>query len=131
MHYTDDELLDRLYEVGPQDRHLEACPRCRARWETLLDRRREVLDTPPETEAWASRTRVSLVEPTGAPARLAPVMALVALVLLALALNRPAAPPAQVVAASDAQLLSEVYLTIQNDEPRAAAAVHALFETRQ
>lgn len=131
MHYTDDDLLDRLYEAGPTDDHMERCAECRSRWEGLLLRRRQMLAPPPETETWLCQTRLHIGEPTRPPALLRAMTALAALALLAVLLTRPASPPAPVVASGDSQLLNEVYAMIQNDEPRAAAAVHALFETRQ
>ena len=35
IHYTDDQLLDRLYEAGRADGHIEQCEECRVRWEAL------------------------------------------------------------------------------------------------
>lgn len=131
MHYNDDDLMDRLYEAGRTDDHLERCAECRGRWEGLLLRRRQVLAPAPETEDWLCRTRVPIGEPARPPAFRRPLAALAALALLAVVLIRQASPPAPVVASADSQLLNEVYAMIQNDEPRAAAAVHALFETRQ
>jgi anti-sigma factor RsiW len=138
MHYSDDELVDRLYEAGRTDDHLERCAECRARWEALLLRRREVLAPPEIPEAWlaAGRQRLErrLAESgaSGWTARvLRPAFATLTLALMAILLEGPARQPAPVVASSDAQLLNEIYTLIQEDEPRGAIPVKALFEVTQ
>jgi hypothetical protein len=131
MHYTDDDLLDRLYEAGRLDDHLEHCAGCRSRWEDLLRRRRRVLAPAPEIEAWLDRTHLSLGPSARPAAWLRPAAALATLILLAVLVTRPPGPPPAVMASGDSQFLNEIYALIQDDEPRAAAAVRALFETRQ
>jgi hypothetical protein len=131
IHYTDDELLDRLYEAGRADDHLERCDECRVRWEGFVRRRREVLQPPPVADAWLRAQRALIHERIERPSPLRPALVFAALALLAVLLNRPAERPTSVVASSDAQLLSEIYTMIQDDEPRAAIPVRALFEARQ
>lgn len=38
-HWNQDDLLDRLYEVGPDDTHLGECERCRDLWLRLVETR--------------------------------------------------------------------------------------------
>ena len=131
IHYTDDQLLDRLYEAGRADGHIEVCEECRGRWESFVRRRRELLQPPPVSDAWLGAQRALIRERIERPSPLRPALVFVTLALLALLLNRPVERPTAVVASSDAQLLSEIYTMIQNDEPRAAMPVRALFEARQ
>ncbi|MBI4877477.1 MAG: hypothetical protein HY822_22845 [Acidobacteria bacterium] len=130
MHYTDDELLERLYGIGRQDGHLEQCEPCRTRWERLLRRRRTILEPPAVSEAWLAGQRARVLERAARPplGLFRPVAALAAVTLLALLIGGPRERALPVVAAADAQLFSEVYTLIQNDAPRAAAPVRALFE---
>jgi len=41
-HWTDDQLIDRLYGVGPGDGHLETCAECQARFASIETRRRQL-----------------------------------------------------------------------------------------
>ena len=41
-HWTDDQLIDRLYGVGPVDGHLETCADCQARFASIETRRRQL-----------------------------------------------------------------------------------------
>lgn len=137
LHYSDDELLDRLYETGRTDDHLERCEACRSRWERLLAWRRQVLAQPEISSAWLARERLRLterLERTPSAWRrtfLCPALAAAAMVVMALLVELPGPKPASEVASSDSQLLEEIYTLIQDDEPRAALPVRALFEARQ
>ena len=131
MHYTEDELLDRLYEVGRADNHLEHCEPCRARWEDLLRRRHEMLQPPPISDAWLGAQRALFRERSARPGPLRPALAFAMVALLAFLLTRPAERPAAVLASGDAQLLSEIYQLIEDEEPRGAMPVHGLFEEQE
>lgn len=41
-HWTDDQLIDHLYGVGPGDGHLTGCADCQARFAAIETRRREL-----------------------------------------------------------------------------------------
>ena len=136
-HHTDDELLDRLYQSGEEDEHTVSCAACRARWETLIERRRAVLETP-ETPAGcmeAQRIRIQARIDSEGSARLAfglrPVFALGMLLTLVVLLNRPVEPPAPVIASGETRIFTEIYQSLQYDEPRAAEPVRAMFEGQQ
>ncbi len=137
LHYSDDDLLDRLYETGRTDDHLEQCETCRLRWERLLLRRRQVLVQPEISSAWLARAHMRLAEqmekrPAGwIRAFLRPALAATALIVIAILAESPAPRPAPEIASGDAQLLSEICTLIQEDEPRAATPVRALFEVNQ
>jgi hypothetical protein len=41
-HWTDDQLIDHLYGVGPGDGHLQDCAQCQARFAMVESRRRQL-----------------------------------------------------------------------------------------
>jgi len=41
-HWTDDQLIDRLYGVGPSNGHFENCADCQARFASIETRRRQI-----------------------------------------------------------------------------------------
>ena len=45
-HWTDQDLINHVYGVGPEDEHLQACSECRARWMAISERRTLVLEAP-------------------------------------------------------------------------------------
>jgi hypothetical protein len=42
-HWTDDQLIEHLYGVGPEDGHLDACAECQSRLSGMQERRRLVI----------------------------------------------------------------------------------------
>ncbi|MCL6544297.1 MAG: hypothetical protein K6T61_03650 [Bryobacteraceae bacterium] len=137
-HWTDDELIAHLYEMGPEDGHLEACAECAARWQQLLARREELRAPLPLDEVQLFRQRQAVYEAAQArPARrwvhygLA-AAASAAVFAIALSVSRLAGPPAPVTegppAISDSELLADVYSLVHSSEPAALEPVRALFE---
>ena len=137
MHPSDDELLDLLYGVGREAGHVEHCEPCRDRLAAFALRRRQSLDRPGVSAAWLAAQRARLeerLEQASVPwprRTLRPAAAMAALTLLAVLLTLWAERPVPIVASGDAKLLNEIYTLIQEDEPRAASPVRALFEERQ
>jgi hypothetical protein len=136
-HWSDDDLLDRLYGIGPGDGHLEQCPECQSRWNRLSTRRSELLRPPEVSSSDLAAQRRNIYRRLDRPARsaavrFAPILAVFAMLLVAFFLWRPgsapqAPPPAPQI--SDAQLFSEVSSMAQSSEPQAAEPIHALFES--
>ena len=141
-HWSDDQLLQRLYGVGPEDWHLDNCPECRKRWEVLVERRRTI---PSPVEVNASfmalqRNRIHERLKPLAPLlfRLRPVALLSCLAVISLAAvllrtmpqQRLAPQPVaqQQAANSDAQLLADIYSVLESREPSPVRTLHALFE---
>ncbi len=57
-HWTDDQLIDHLYGVGPGDGHIENCAECRARFAIVETRRRQLtLDEPVSDSLLAAQRR--------------------------------------------------------------------------
>ena len=135
-HYTADELLGRLYGVGPQDAHLDHCPECRARWEALQSRRARLLAGPELDPAFLARQRAAILERAARPRalapRLAPAYAAALLLVMAVFLTRPVEPPVPALSArGDSQVFAEAYALLQRDVPRAGLPIQALFEEQQ
>ena len=135
-HWTDDELIGRLYGLGPDDGHLGECEECAGRWRALEATRGLVLDPPPAPEEFLAGQRRAIHGRLEHPARrpgwlqLAPAaVATAAVVVLAVVLHRSA--PAPEPGLSDAELYAEVYSMVESDEPLAVQPIRALFEEEQ
>ena len=136
-HWSDDDLISRLYGVGPGDDHLDTCPECARRWEILERRRARLLASAPAVpdglflaERRAIRMRL------GAPKRkwrfdtVSTVASAVLLTLVVLMMFQPGPKP-QPTDAADAKLFEEVFDLVASPEPSAVEPVRSLFEVRQ
>jgi len=56
-HWTDDQLIDHLYGVGPADGHLPGCKQCHARFAALEVRFKTTLAEPVSDEFLAAQRR--------------------------------------------------------------------------
>lgn len=137
--------MDRLYGVATGDeRHLEICPECAARWRRIEMRRREVLaKTACETDELSAGflaaqrraiyTRLDRPQPRFTPKW---AMGLAALLLMTVGLSvwRPGQQATPVPAVtweaeiSDSQLFEELAALDRAPLPRAAAPLQNLFE---
>lgn len=136
-HWNDDELIARLYGVGPPDGHLEECEDCAGRWRRLLAARQRLLRPPEVSEKRMALLRHAINRRIEEPAEnwrpaFAGALATVALLFLALLLSRPAPSPEPLMAVSsapsEAELFAEIYDTAETAEPAAVAPIHSLFE---
>ena len=133
-HWTDEQILDRLYGLAEDDGHLAECASCRARWEQAALRRPVLQSVDPEPAFLALQRRqiYDHVESGRGHFSLKMVSAMAAAGALAMALivyspAPPARKPAQ-IQISDAQLHSDIYLMMASSEPKAAEPVRELFE---
>ena len=137
-HWSEDELLDRLYGVGPDDDHLSVCAECDERLQALAARRRVVVSNEECTVAPALllRQRVAVMERIERPGsslvswRAATAFTCAIAIVLIFAVYQPQRPKAVVTqtASSDAQFFSEIYSEVEQIEPRAAKPMRRLFE---
>jgi hypothetical protein len=133
-HWDDQELIERLYGLGPEDGHLDECERCAARMSALLSARGQVLSPPVVSEELLARQRLAIRRSLQAPVAhrgwlpYVSAMATTAVLLLAVLLYRPAPAPKP---PSDAEFFAEVYSLASSSEPVAAEPIHALFEEEQ
>lgn len=136
MHWTSDELIEALYGARDPNTHLDACEECRWRWEGLQRVRGELRAAPevPAELLAAQRWRIEQrIERRGSRMRPAmPALATAAMVLVGIALLRPAPRPEPSIAqGGDGQLYMEIYeQVVASEEPRAAAPIRGLFEDR-
>jgi len=133
-HWNDDELIARLYGLGPQDGHLEECGKCSARWRSLVAARERRPAEEPVSEEFLAAQRQSVIRRLDAGRGFRrwlilwpPALATAAVVVLAVVLYRPS--PVAPRDPSDAELFAESYSLAQGLEPVAVEWVHGLFET--
>ncbi len=144
-HYTEADFLDRLYEIGREDGHLEECADCRAGYETWLAARKQITHPPEVPAGLLLQQRQQILERAGQPLglfrniwRWSPALAAAAAVLFAILWNVPGPKPAVIEApavvetaqATDAQVMAEIYKTVYDVEPQAVAPLRGLFEDR-
>jgi hypothetical protein len=144
-HYTEQDFLDRLYEVGRDDDHLDQCAHCRQRMEEWMAGRQVVLkqpEAPVELLAGQRRRIFDRIENLSrfwqmrrwAPAAAVAMMALF-VVFWKVSGPIPSQPPQTVETASttpsDAQLMAEIYRTVYETEPAAVEPLRGLFEVKQ
>ncbi len=134
-HLSDEKLIDMLYGLGPDGGHLQDCEWCRARWDRLAVRRKQLLQSRPELPAdllvrqrEAIRERIQARSESGFASRLAPALATLCLVVVALVLSRPAPEPQPTRAANDSGLYTEIYSLVESPEPLAAEPIYGLFD---
>jgi hypothetical protein len=139
-HWTDEQLIEHLYGIGPEDRHIDFCADCRGRLLAMRSRREAIDFASPDGLSFeflaAQRRRV--YEKISQPARwwsqLEPrrwATATAALLVLAGGLlffenaAHKSAPPNTI---SDTQLAQDVSRMASDPEPPATAPLQALFE---
>lgn len=144
-HWTDEELLSRLYGVGPEEaaraEHLSVCAECSARWRRLEESRGRILESAQLAVVDDARLRAQRdavwrrLEESRRPWiwRIVPAGATAALVLVAVLLNTPApriepADVASVHQISDEQLFNEIASMVNEEAPRAAKTIQGLFD---
>ncbi len=137
MHYSDDELLDRMYGIRERaDNHLDQCQECRGRWSALGKSRAAELNrlgTEPGEEILLKQ-RAAIFEKIEHRSRgqwlpgPIPAFATAAVCLVASFLYQPAPRPVEI---SDAQFFAEIYSVAESNEPRAAAPIQNLFQGEQ
>lgn len=134
-HFSDDELLDRLYGIADNDDHLESCPECASRSTALEKRRRELAQPEPVSTQFLAAQRRAIYSRLGeqphSRMKWAPALAAACLLIIGLVVYRPIAAPPVHTDSGDAQLFADVYSMEQSTEPQAAAPIHELFEDNQ
>jgi hypothetical protein len=135
-HWSDEDLIDKLYGIGPDDAHLSECTECRARWLQFEARREEVLrpvEVAPELlgkQRKAIRNRIHGTGPAQSR-RLAPALATMAVLVLGVMLSQPSPEPptiAQNQANGDTEFFTEIYTMVESPTPWAAEPIDGLFE---
>ncbi len=139
-HWTDDQLIEHMYGVGPGDGHLDACSDCRVRLSALEARRaglNAVSDTAVSHEFLAAQRR-RIYARMAQPVRVwryvqfrrwASVLATGTLLAAGLLYYENVHQQADLRSQlSDAQLAQDVSSMAQDPEPSPTAPLQALFE---
>jgi len=132
-HWSDSDFLNKLYEIGPDDNHLDECAECRARWNQWLALRRDLVTPPAVENAFLADQRRKLQHRIDrrsvwpAYMKWSPALAVAGLALFALTWRTPQ-PPVETRLSTDAQLMSEIYQTVSDAEPRAVEPLRGLFQ---
>jgi hypothetical protein len=147
-HFTNDELIDRMYAVGGESDHLANCAECARRFDEMKRTKAIATESVPASYEFLAAQRRAIYsrlgEDPGARVRTrlawAPALAAVALLLAGITMRHsPVKPIAtthgsateQALSTEDAQLFADVYSMEQSLEPSVAAPIHTLFEENQ
>jgi hypothetical protein len=133
-HWSEQDLVNHIYGVGPDAAHLDGCKECRARADAMAVRRQELARDPGVSIEFLAAQRRSIYRRLGRDPRqsvpLMPAFAAVLMVLISFLVFRPAHIRQEPVAipAADTKLVSDMYALEQSPEPQAVETLHALFE---
>ncbi len=136
-HWSDGDLLEALYGVGPQDEHLSGCQECRARLNAMQARREHLRAADIRvSQQFLDRQRWAILERLKPKTRRfhlqpAPVLAAMLLLFVILSIFRPAAEIQPFVSESDALVFEDIFDIASSLEPSAVSPVHSLFEVEQ
>ncbi len=137
-HYSDDDLVARLFGLGTDDAHLAECEECTRRWDKIRERnelrRLAEAEVPAGFLAAQSRAIYARVERKSRrlPLRWLPLPAAALLVMvMVLTVFKPAShkPPKDVI--SDDQALQDVFTVGSRMEPAGLKPVESLFEEQK
>jgi hypothetical protein len=136
-HWSDEQLVARLYGIGPEDGHLEVCPSCARRWEAIRCRyeslRPAAIDVP---EEYLAAQRRAIRARLGAkrhpfPRVLVPVLVTLLLAAIVIVYKPAPTPPPAAEKASDSQLFDDVFRMVSGTEPNAIGPIRSLFEEQK
>jgi hypothetical protein len=137
-HYSDDELVARLFGLGTADAHLDSCEFCSQRWSQFSQRHQlrhgEETEVPSELLAAQRRAIYARLGQTARklkPSWLPLPAAALLLVLVAFIAFRPGArkPTADVI--SEDEALQEVFTVASRIDPASLTPVQSLFEVQK
>ena len=140
-HWTNEELMDYLYGLGPEDGHEKECAECQQRIASMQARRAEKAEDPWVPEEFLRAQQESITQRVARSDTSERVWwrppawaALMVAVAMALSWPQPGTKnltDANSATASDAGMYLEIYQTISSEEPRALAPMHSLFEEQE
>jgi hypothetical protein len=137
QHWSDEQLIDRLYGVGPENNHLEVCRHCARRWQEIRRRYENLgpysLEVSEEDLALQRRAFQNRLEGNRyAFLRvLVPVIATFLLVVFLFRIRPESESQPVMKIAGDTQFFEEVFQSVSDTEPAAFEPIRALFEVPQ
>jgi hypothetical protein len=136
-HWSDEELVAKLYGVGPEDGHLDECESCARRWEAIRGRHKS-LRAPaievPETFLAAQRRAIHVrlgEKPHAFPRLLYPVLAALLLAMFLVVKRPPPEEPSPARRIPDSQLFDDVFRIVSDTEPSSIGPIRSLFEEQK
>jgi anti-sigma factor RsiW len=137
-HWSDDDLVARLFGLGPEDTHLDTCELCSRRWK-MIRQRHEVrhaaeTEVPGELLAAQRRAIYARLEQNPRKSRVSWVHSLAAallLVLVVFTVFKPAAQKQAIDAVSEDEALEDVFRVASRTEPAPVGPVKFLFEVQE
>jgi hypothetical protein len=135
-HWSDADLVARLYDVGPEDDHLAACRSCAQRWEAARLRyeslRPAEIGVSEEFLGAQRRAIHARLEARRPSFRLALIPSLAALLLVViLTVTRPVPQLKVVDQAADSKVFDDVFKLAASTEPNAVGPIRSLFEVER
>ena len=136
-HWSDEELVARLYGVGPVDDHLDTCESCARRWDAVRSRYESLATAGVEvSETFLAAQRRAIHARLGEkrhrlPRVLVPVLVTVLLAAILIVYRPAPAPPPQAEKATDAQLFDDVFKMVSDPAPSAVGPIRSLFEEQK
>ncbi len=137
-HYSDDDLVARLFGLGPDDPHLAECEECTRRWDKIRERielrRPAEVEVPADFLAAQRRAIYARVERKSRrlPLRWLPLPAAALLVLvMVFTVFKPASHKSPKDVISDDQALQDVFTTGSRIELAGLNPVESLFEEQK
>ena len=136
-HWSDEQLVARLYGVGPEDGHLDICPACARRWDEI--RRRHATIRPAGMDvsdqflaAQRNAIHMRLDEKRHHfPRVLVPVLVTLLLAMMVIVYRPAPEPPQAEEKTSDSQLFDDVFSRVSGAEPNAIGPIRSLFEEQK
>ena len=138
MHLSDDELLDLFYCGSGDGTHIDTCDECRARYESLVVRRKQILAIEPQPApgmlAGQRAVIYARLDRRGARSWISTILACAGATALALGvlLYTPAQEPVmRTTPVSDSELFGDIADIVGTAEPRAVVPIRSLFEEKR
>ena len=136
-HWSDEQLLARLYGMEQGDGHLHDCAECLRRWKEICARRRELLGNRPHVSTGylaeqrnAVRKRITAESPR-LRLRLAPALAALLLLVAVLTLFQRQSKSPVLPETADNRVFEDAFTLASGEEPEAVEPIQALFEVQQ
>jgi hypothetical protein len=136
-HWSDEELVARLYGVGPENDHLDVCDSCARRWEAVQGRYESLRAARIEVSGeFLAAQRRAIRARLGVKRRpfsrvLVPVLATLLLATIMIVFRHSPQPQPPVDKITDSQLFDDVFKRVSDPAPSAIGPIRSLFEEQK
>ena len=133
-HWTDDELIARLYDLQPENDHLAKCVSCAQRLDAIRSKYKELrppqIDVSPEFLAAQRRAIRQQIHTKrkSLPRILVPVIVSLLLAVIVMVYRPASVTPPTKQQISDTELFDDVFNRISDPLPSSAGPIRSLFE---